>query len=297
MSLISRRDAGKLLLAGCAGALVSRKELHSAAMINSVIRGVQIGAQSYSFRDRPLDACIDAFRTIGLGECELTEGHLEPAKAKNPELKKWRLEVPLSFFKEVRQKFDRAGVLLYAWNYSFRHDYTDLEIERGFQMAEALGVKYITASSNVSVAPRVDKYAQKYKIMVGFHGHDQTNLSDEFSSPDTFARAMQGASPYIGVNLDIGHFTAAGGDPIAYIQEHHDKIVALHLKDRKKNHGANLPFGQGDTPIVAVLQLLRDKGWKIPANIEYEYGEEIKGLDTVAEVKKCFEYCRKALES
>jgi len=297
MSLISRRDAGKLLLAGCAGALVSRKELHSAAMINSVIRGVQIGAQSYSFRDRPLDACIDAFRTIGLGECELTEGHLEPAKAKNPELKKWRLEVPLSFFKEVRQKFDRAGILLYAWNYSFRRDYTDLEIERGFQMAEALGVKYITASSNVSVAPRVDKYAQKYKIMVGFHGHDQTNLSDEFSSPDTFARAMQGASPYIGVNLDIGHFTAAGGDPVAYIREHHDKIVALHLKDRKKNHGANLPFGQGDTPIVAVLQLLRDKGWKIPANIEYEYGEEIKGLDTVAEVKKCFEYCRKALES
>ena len=164
-------------------------------------------------------------------------------------------------------------------------------------MAEALGVKYITASSNVSVAPRVDKYAQKYKIMVGFHGHDQTSNPDEFSSPDTFARAMQGASPYIGVNLDIGHFTAAGGDPIAYIQEHHDKIVALHLKDRKKNHGANLPFGQGDTPIVAVLQLLRDKGWKIPANIEYEYGEEIKGLDTVAEVKKCFEYCRKALES
>ena len=297
MSLISRRDAGKLLLAGCAGALVSRKELHSAAMINSVIRGVQIGAQSYSFRDRPLDACIDAFRTIGLGECELTEGHLEPPNAKNPELKKWRLEAPLSFFKEVRQKFDRAGVLLYAWNYSFRHDYTDLEIERGFQMAEALGVKYITASSNVSVAPRVDKYAQKYKIMVGFHGHDQTSNPDEFSSPDTFARAMQGASPYIGVNLDIGHFTAAGGDPIAYIQEHHDKIVALHLKDRKKNHGANLPFGQGDTPIVAVLQLLRDKGWKIPANIEYEYGEESKGLDTVAEVKKCFEYCRKALES
>jgi sugar phosphate isomerase/epimerase len=297
MSLISRRDAGKLLLAGCAGALVSRKELHSAAMINSVFRGVQIGAQSYSFRDRPLDACIEAFRTIGLGECELTEGHLEPAKAKNPELKKWRLEAPLSFFKEVREKFDRAGILLYAWNYSFRRDYTDLEIERGFQMAEALGVKYITASSNVSVAPRVDKYAQKYKIMVGFHGHDQTSNPDEFSSPDTFARAMQGASPYIGVNLDIGHFTAAGGDPVAYIREHHDRIVALHLKDRKKNHGANLPFGQGDTPIVAVLQLLRDKGWKIPANIEYEYGEEIKGLDTVAEVKKCFEYCRKALES
>jgi len=58
-----------------------------------------------------------------------------------------------------------------------------------------------------------------------------------------------------------------------------------------------VPLGQGDTPIVEVLRLLRDNQWKIPANIEYEYGEEIKGLDTIAEVKKCYEFCRKALET
>jgi len=73
--------------------------------------------------------------------------------------------------------------------------------------------------------------------------------------------------------------------------------VTLHIKDRKNNHGANLPFGEGDTPITAVLRLLRDQGWKIPANIEYEYGEEKKGLDTIAEVKKCYAYCRNVLES
>ena len=295
MALISRRDAGKLIAAGCAGALVPAGKLLAATWINSVIRGVQIGAQSYSFRDMSLDGCIDAFRQVGLGECELFEGHVTPKDLKGEALKKWRLEAPMSTFKEIRKKFDEAGILLYAFNYSFRKDFSDQEIERGFQMAQAMGVKYITASSNVSVAPRVDKYAQKYKIMVGFHGHDQTSDPDEFSTPDTFARAMKGASPYIGVNLDIGHFTAAGGDPVAYITQHHAKIVTLHIKDRKKNHGANLPFGQGDTPIVAVLHLLRDKGWKIPANIEYEYGKP--GMNTIAEVKKCFEYCKRALES
>ena len=297
MGPISRRQAGRILLAGSAGLLASRQRMFGQEKINSVIRGVQIGAQSYSFRDRPLEACLEGFREVGLGECELWQGHVEPRNLKWTELKNWRLTAPLSHFHEIREKLDRAGVLLYAYNFSFRREMTDAEIERGFEMAKALGVVNITASATVSVAPRVDQCAQKYKIMVGFHGHDQTDKPDEFSTPETFARAMQGASQYIGVNLDTGHFVAAGGDPVAYIRENHARINMIHLKDRKKNHGANLPFGEGDTPNAEVLRLLRDEGWKIPANIEYEYGEEKAGLDTVAEVKKCFAYCRKALET
>lgn len=297
MAPISRREAGKLMAAGGATLLLTGRRTAGAEMIDSAVRGVQIGAQSYSFRDRPLDACIDAFRTVRLGECELWDGHVTPNDVHGEALRKWRLETPMSYFQQIRRKFDNAGVLLYAYNFSFNKHMSDEHIDRGFQMAQALGVKYITASSQVSVAPRVDTYAKKYEIKVGFHGHDNTRDPDEFSTADTFARAMQGASNYIGVNLDIGHFTAAGGDPVDYIREHHDRIVTLHIKDRKKNHGANVPLGQGDTPIVEVLRLLRDNQWEIPANIEYEYGEEIKGLDTIAEVTKCSEYCRKALET
>jgi hypothetical protein len=45
------------------------------------------------------------------------------------------------------------------------------------------------------------------------------------------------------------------------------------------------------------LRLLRDNQWRIYANIEYQYGEDIKGLDTITEMKKCFAYCRKELEA
>lgn len=304
MSIMSRRDAGKLIAGAGAALALGRRGLQSprleaAARIDSVVKGVQIGAQSYSFRDRPLDAAIDAYREVGLGECELYAGHVEPNedRTKREALREWRLTTPLSHFHEVRQKFDNAGILLFAYNYSFRKDFTDAEIERGFQMAQAMGLTHITASANVSVAPRVDQYAQQYKIMVGFHGHDQTSERDEFSSPETFARAMHGTSEYIGVNLDIGHFTAAGYDPVEYLRAHHDRIVTLHIKDRKKDHGPNEPFGQGETNIAGVLRLLRDEHWAIPANIEYEYNEEIKGLDTVAEMKKCYAYCKQALEA
>ena len=70
-----------------------------------------------------------------------------------------------------------------------------------------------------------------------------------------------------------------------FIQKHHKRITNLHLKDRKKDQGDNVPWGQGDTPIKEVLQLLKKNKYDIPANIEYQY----KGEDAVAEVKKCYE--------
>lgn len=95
----------------------------------------------------------------------------------------------------------------------------------------------------------------------------------------------------IRVNLDIGHFAAANHDALAFLRTHHDRIVSLHLKDRKRNDGPNVPIGEGDAPIVDVLHLLRDRKSTIPANIEYEY----EGGDAVVEVRRCLEFCRRAL--
>jgi sugar phosphate isomerase/epimerase len=293
---ISRREAGKLMVAGGAALLVSTGNSAAKGKIDSVIRGVALGSQSYSFRDREFDACLEGFRAGGLGECELWDAHTAPKRFSGDELTRWRMETPLRYFEQVRKKMEDAGVHPHALTCNLRREASDAEIERTFEMARALGVNLMTSSTNVSIAPRVDKYARKYKIRFGFHGHDATDKPDEFSTPETFARALQGGSEYLCINLDIGHFTAAGGDAVEYVREHHDRIVTLHIKDRKKNHGANLPFGQGDTPIGPVLRLLRDNQWKIYANIEYEYGEETKGLDTITEMKKCVEFCRKELE-
>src|SRR3954451_8063785 len=188
---------------------------------------------------------ITAMVEIGLGECELWQGHVEPPRSKSPDardqLRKWRTTVSLDFFKDIRQKFDRAGISLSAYNYSFRDDFTDEEIERGFQMAQALGVNALTASSTVSVSKRVAPVAARNKMRVGMHGHDNLADPNESARPESFEKAMK-ESAWICANLDIGHFTAAGYDPIPFLEKYHDRIVTLHIKDRKKSQGPNMPF-------------------------------------------------------
>ncbi len=289
MSNFTRREWNQMMLAGVA-ALGLPNAPTAAAKPNSKFMGVQIGAQSYSFRDRSLDDAIKGFVEVGLNSCELWSGHVEPKGLKPDDLRQWRLSVALDEFKAVRKKFDAAGIQLYAFNYSFRENFTDEEIERGFKIAQAMGVKNITASSNVTTAKRVDPFAKKYKIRVGMHNHSRI-VPNEFATPDDFANAMNGMSEYICINLDIGHFTAANFDPVEYLSKNASRIVTLHIKDRKKNQGDNVVFGEGDTPIKPVLELLKKNKWKIPANIEYEY----KGADTVAEMKKCLAYCKQAL--
>ena|ERR1035437_1070844 len=158
-------------------------------------------------------------------------------------------------------------------------------------MAQALGVKTITSSTTLRVMKRVVPFAEKYKITVAVHGHSNIKDPNQFATPESFEQAMA-MSKYFAVNLDVGHFFAAGYDPVAYIQAHHGRIPEIHLKDRKKDQGINTPWGEGDTPIKEVLQLLKVKKYPIRAYIEYEY----KGAeDATIEVKKCMDYIRKCL--
>lgn len=213
------------------------------------------------------------------------------AKQYREKLRDWRLNTPMSHFDQVRQQFNNAGVEIFAYTLNFSKDFTDPELDKCFQQAKALRAKAIASSTQISMLLRLQPLAEKYKITVAVHGHSETDNPDEFSSPETFQKALD-MSPWFKVNLDIGHFSAAGFDPVAYIEEHHARVSHLHLKDRKKNNGPNEPFGQGDTPIKQVLQLLQRTGYPIPALIEYEYAGK---ASPVQEVNNCLAYCRAAL--
>jgi len=214
----------------------------------------------------------------------------EAIKARE-DLRKWRLESSLDHFRNVRKKFDAAGITIHAYCYNMNASFSDAEIDRGFEMTKALGTALMTTSTQMDVAKRIAPLADKHQIVVGLHGHSNVTDPNEFATPASFAAAMK-MSKFLKVNLDVGHFVSADFDPVAYIREHHADITNLHIKDRKKHQGDNTPWGQGDTPIREVLQLLKKERWPIPADIEYEY----QGTGTSPqEVKKCFEFAKQAL--
>jgi sugar phosphate isomerase/epimerase len=215
----------------------------------------------------------------------------EAQRARAEEMRKWRASISMDKFKDVRKKFTDAGIDVHLLCFNMRDNNTDDDIEYAFQMGKALGVKALTTSTTVTMSKRIAPFAEKHKMLMGYHGHDQTSDPNEFATLETYATAFS-YGKYNGVNLDIGHFTASNYDAVAFIKEHHARITNLHLKDRQKDHGPNTPWGQGDTPLKEVLQLMKTGKYPFPANIEYEYRGE---SDVVTEIAKCLQYCKDAL--
>jgi sugar phosphate isomerase/epimerase len=276
MAKVTRRD----FTIGVAGAAVGLAARSKAA-------GIEIGVQSYTYRKFDIDRMIASMRSLGLGSVELWDGHLDPAKTTDAD------------FRAVRKKFDGAGIKISAYCVNFRPASTDELIDKSFRGAGLLGTNVMTASVQKPIVPRLDAYCVKHKVYLGLHNHwygpsFKGDLSQEFDGPEDFEEALKGRSPYMSINLDVGHFSASGHDPVAYIREHHDRIVSLHIKDRDKDpERTNRRFGQGATPLREVARVLKEVHYKYAANLEFEIEEN----DPTEGVRDAFEYFKKALET
>ena len=266
---------------------------------NSVFSGVRIGINTYSYRGAitSAEATLQALIEDGLSEVELKEGPIyqftgiTPApKGKEPAATTPtadQRQAQLAKCVELRKLYNDAGVNIHIHKIPFGS--TDEAIDFNFQVAQALGCVAITLERSEAMAKRLAPFAEKHKIYLGMHNHtDNVPMMDK---PDP----ILDISPYIGFNFDIGHYVAGtkGKSPLAVLERYHDRIVSLHLKDRTAD-GGNVPWGTGQTPIMAVLQLIRQEKWTFPADIELEY-KIPAGSTAVAEVAKCVQYCKDSL--
>lgn len=327
---ISRRKfLGTTALAAAGITLLSKPSFGVPAFIenlgkpNSLFKGVQIGAVSYSWRSMPsnpeqiLQYCIDsnisAVELMGptveeaLGiptmppiprpaavpgqpRPQMTPEQRAQIAEFNKKVAQWRANVPMTGFEKIGKMYSKAGVKIYGFKPNALGPMnTDAELDYAFRATKALGGNQTTLEiATPEQSKRVGEIAAKNKVYAAYHGHLQQTM--------TAWDAALAQSPYNAINFDMGHYVAAGFDPIPLLEAKHDHILSMHLKDRKNkaNGGANMPWGEGDAPIGAVLQLMSKNKWKFPASIEMEY-EVPKDSDAVKETAKCVEFARKAL--
>lgn len=303
---------------------------------NSVINGVQIGLITYSFRSMPdqsAEATLDYILDSGINAVELMGDPAESFSGKpenpvdrrgyyglmrskregkelsgdqqkemadmeskmaayNKEVAAWRASVSMDKFVELRKMYNDAGVTIYAFKpNAFGKDNTDAEINWGMKAAKTLGATHVTLEhpDDDVHTKKLGDMAEKHGISVGYHGHEQQT--------PTFWDTALAQSKSNGLNLDLGHYVAAGNSaPLDIIKSKHDRILSMHTKDRTTPaHGkGNVAWGTGDTPIAAALQLMRDNKYTFPATIELEY-DIPEGSTAVEEVKKCLDFCVQSL--
>jgi sugar phosphate isomerase/epimerase len=298
---------------------------------NSLVSGVQLGAITYSYRSMPDQSAEATLRYLvdsGISACELMStpaerfagmptpnrgggrgrgrgGRSQPTPEQRAErqaaqraaaeaTKQWRLGVSMDRYKALRAMYDDAGVTIYAFKLPLTVTMSDEEYEYVFNVAEALGANHVTMElpTDVGLLTRAGEFANKRKIYAAYHTHMQGSMT-------AFDQAFA-TSPANMSNIDVGHYVGGTNEsPIPFFEKFHDRIVSFHLKDKTRGNNPtggnrNMPWGEGDTPIVELLQLVRDRRWTMPATIELEYPVP-EGSDAVSEVATCLDYCRRAL--
>ena len=226
------------------------------------------------------------------GRPQLTpEQQAEIAKY-NEELKAWRVNMDMAKVEAVRKQFNDAGIEIHIVKFA-PANWSDEEIEYACKATKAMGAKAITQEISLEAAQKLAPFAEKHGIYIAMHNHMQY-AEEGFSCDPILA-----VSPSIMLNFDCGHyFGSTGKNPVDFINKYHDRIYSIHLKDKTGKNtepaNTNQVWGQGETPLKEVLNLLKDNKWPIYCDIELEY--EIKPWsNAVKELGICVRHARELL--
>lgn len=312
----SRREFSRLslfTLAGAAGLpfLTRLRAAEAVGKPDSRVAGVQIGMNvPYSFGKLELtgEEILRECVALGLSAVELRTQSVEifmgaPAElvfipktvpkdevaAREEKLRQWRGSPVWERARAYRKMYEDAGVGIEIVKVDGLFKMSPEELDYVFTLVKTLGGRAMSTEISHAEADlkRVGQFADKHELMVGYHGHATTG-------PEHWEKAFSLAK-YNGANVDIGHFIAGlNTSPIPFIKKCHERVTHVHIKDRKLHNGANTPFGQGDTPIVETLRLIRDNRWNIQATIEFEY-KVPAGSDRHTELLRTIKFCRDAL--
>jgi hypothetical protein len=295
----SRRHFCKCASAAAASLAYSRR---SFGFVNN---NLKLGLNTYSLRalsgDAAIPTIIQVMKETNLRDCQIVFWHVEPAqftpvlpvagqsgpptqqqleqrKALAAARSGWRVSVPITYFEKIRSRFEAEGLRIKSYSASLGS--TEAEVDRLFLMTKALGAETIILRVPETLTKMVATAADRHQMIVGLQISDVKTMELQLA-----------ASSYFRLDPDIGDLTKANINALEFIEGNYKTLASLDLKDATLG-GGSVPFGEGQSRMKEVLQLVQEKQIPITAYIDCDYPGTGQSTE---EVKKCISYVRSCL--
>jgi len=186
---------------------------------------------------------------------------------------------------DLRRLLDEAGLALVAVYSGANFIYREIleeefwRIERAAALATSFGASNLVVGGGAQRSTgttdddylrlaegldRVVDLATGYGLRASYHPH----LTTIVEGPEQVDRIL--SMSRIGFCPDTAHLAAGGGDPVALIRRHADRVTHVHLKDFSPEPFGFHPLGRGIIDVPAVIQALRDGGYDGWATVELD---------------------------
>ena len=241
--------------------------------------------------DTPLETCLSEGKEAGYAGFELGQKFPRKAEVLGPILDAHGLKLVSGWYssqllertaeEEIEAMQDHmnllkalgSNVMVYCEVSQCIHGEREVPVSKRPVMTDA---EWTTLLERIEV---VGQYLQSQGMALAYHHHMGTVVESEADVD----RLMQGTSDAVGLLLDTGHMTYAGGDPLALAKRYAGRIRHVHCKDiraevLKDAKNQNLSFlnsvlngtftvpgdGSVDYPsIFAVLKECNYSGWLV----------------------------------
>lgn len=262
-----------LLIAGACCLPVHADEINRAGAEKL---GWKLTLQTWTIQKTVFDS-IDVAEEIGVQFLEIYPGQPISADIKEgkfgPGMTDEQIKAVLDKAKEANVQIIDTGVIGIPSK--------EADARKFFDWIKKMGITLVVTEPDPKDLPMIDQLAGEYSVTIGIHDHPKPT---RYWDPE-FTWSVIKDLKHVGYTADVGHWKRSGLDPVEVLKAHGDRAVSSHFKDLVANDNAkglhDVVWGTGDSKAIEMLAVLKEKGFKGPIAIEFEYKWDIPTL------KKC----------
>jgi sugar phosphate isomerase/epimerase len=173
----------------------------------------------------------------------------------------------------------------------------EAECRKIFEFAKKLGLYAVTSEPEPAAFDVIEKMVKEYDIAMAIHNHPRkpNDPNYKYWDPEYIMSLVKNRDPRMGACADTGHFARSGLKVVEVLKTLEGRIISSHLKDIRPfgPRGADVPYGTGESDVIAILDEFKRQ--KIRGNISVEYESNMQ--NNVADVGQCIGFVRGYVQS